>query len=173
MKEYKFRGLDRRGNIKEGIIVFTLGILIIGTSLYYFHGYIRTLITAIFFITFHAFIIINIYLLFVVKFLTKEWRIIICEDSIEFFYSNSFLNKFSYQDLDSITIRIGKETRIIQFETKTKTFAIYITNYLFLNKAEREKNNEFIKDIEKIFFNVFEKDIRKGTGYNIIKFYKK
>lgn len=106
------------------------------------------------------------------KFSTKEWRIILSEDSIKFFYSNSFLNRFSYQDLDSITIRIGKETRIIQFETKAKTFA-YITNYLFLNKTDREKNNEFIKDIEKIFFNILEKDVKKRTEYNIIKFYKK
>lgn len=43
MKEHKFKGLDKKGNIKEGVTVFVLGILVIGISLYFFHDYIKTL----------------------------------------------------------------------------------------------------------------------------------
>ena len=83
MKEYKFRGLDKWANIKGGIITALVIITILGIGFYFFHDKLKTFFTAVFFITFHAFIAITIYLTFIAKYIQNEWKINITEDYIE------------------------------------------------------------------------------------------
>jgi len=57
MQEYKFKGLDRTANIKAGIVIAFIIIIVTSIGFYFFHDHIKTYFSAAFFILSHGFIV--------------------------------------------------------------------------------------------------------------------
>lgn len=174
MQEFKFNGLDKMANTKQGIVVAIIIILITSINFYFFKDHIKTYFSAVFFILSSGFIAVSVFMLFIARFLNGEWIIKLYESCIEVYYNDDLQESIKYENMQSVMLFSSKKNRryLRIIDNKNKKKVIQIQYFPFMKKEEIEVFDQFSLAFRTSLKTIFYENKKISKGDEVINFYK-